>query len=737
MVVHSSFLVVRLHAGRKIFINAEALPPTARPPTAARRMRALAFIWFWCRMPVLSFLHMPWWGRGLVVLVISGAVVGGGMAVKRELQARNARRAAVVWDRVADQVARQDREGVCRSLEMIRQLTPADRLLAKWDEALRTGKADASDPAMVRFIMVESLRTDRIDDAVREAAVRVRSTPNDWQSRCILAHDAITKGEPDEARKHLAFLPSPFDIPETIGPGPILFAMTLKRQLGMPAPELMNYLIDRLLPALRSKDLQLIQVTERRQLLEGYVYAFEALDSHPDLSTFWVPAGQLGRLVLNDPVVPVEELVRLGQVFEAQIPLLRRLRDRKQFSSQDAERFERELDERIRETWAKVNARDPKAVDAYVGMARGFARAGKPADADAILNKGLDACGEQLELIRALALLRRSSDPKAALALIDKAVRSRPPDVALLQLLAETATLARRRDVILKACEDALSVQPGLPWACQLQARTLLDVGKPAEAVEALTPIRDTCATDVGLTELYVQAVAKAGAIDKLNEFFQRVLEGRQPALPLAGGTAALLNAHRPDLALPWAEKAFSLLPDEPQVHILLADTLRMRAEDGAPNWIPEHVNAAVREYQRISKKQPGNLAVVNNIAWLQLNALRQPNAAFDSAAPLRAREDSADLPPDLLETLGTIYLERGDLERAARLLERATEIDKRRPGFWINLARVYLKQDRPGDARACLDKAARLEKSPRETEEYLETLRQWKAATSKVAGAR
>jgi tetratricopeptide (TPR) repeat protein len=720
-----------------IVASAETLTPTARPPTAVRRMRALAVVWFWCRIPVLSFIHMPWWGRALVVVGIAAAVLGGGLAVRRELHARNTRRAAVVWDRVADQVVRQDREGLCRSLENIRLLTPDDRLLAKWDEALRTGKADSSDPGMVRFIMIENLRSDRLEGAVREAAVRVGTTPNDWQSRCILAHDALSKGEPEEARKHLGFLPSPFDLAQTIGPGPILFAMTLKRQLGVPAPELMDYLINRLLPALRSEDRQLIPVTERRQLLEGYVYAFDAFDANPDLSSYWVPAGQLGRLVLNDPVVPVEELIRLGQVFEAQLPLLRRLRDRKQFSPEEAERFQRELDERIRETWAKVNARDPKAADAYVGIARGFARAGKPADAEAIIKTGMGACGEQVELIKALVLLRRSTDPNGALALIVKAARDRPPDVTLYQLLAETATLARRRDLILQACEDALAVQPDLPWARPLQARTLLEVGKPAEAVEALTPIRDTCATDVGLTELYVQAAAKAGAFDKLNEYFQRVLAGRQPALPLAGGTAALLNAHRPDLALPWAEKAYSLAPHEPQVHILLADTLRMRAEDGAPNWNLDHVNVALREYQRIYKAHPGNLAVVNNIAWLQLNGLRQPNAAFESAAPLRAKEDNTDLPADFLETLGTIYLERGDLEKAARLLQRAIDIDRTRAGFWTNLARVFLKQDRPGDARGCLDKAARLEKSPREMEEYLQTLRQLKAKTSDLSDGR
>ena len=169
---------------------------------------------------------------------------------------------------------------------------------------------------------------------------------------------------------------------------------------------------------------------------------------------------------------------------------------------------------------------------------------------------------------------------------------------------------------------------------------------------------------------------------------------------------------------------------------MLLADALRMRAEDGAPQWNIDHVHAAIREYERIRKENSGNLAVVNNIAWLQLNGLRQPDAAFASAAPLRAKEETADLPTDFLETLATIYLERGDVEKAARLLERATRADPRRPGFWTNLARVYLKQDRPGDARVCLDNAGRLAKSPRETEEYLETLRLWQALTSKPTGA-
>ena len=147
--------------------------------------------------------------------------------------------------------------------------------------------------------MIENLRSDRLEGAVREAAVRVGTTPNDWQSRCILAHDAILKGEREEARKQLAFLPSPFDFAETIGPGPILFAMTLKRELGLPAPELMDYLINRLLPALRSKDLKLIQVTERRQLLEGYVYAFD----EPS-------AG--GRELLGGKGVGLAEMTQLG-----------------------------------------------------------------------------------------------------------------------------------------------------------------------------------------------------------------------------------------------------------------------------------------------------------------------------------------------------------------------------------------------------------------------------------------
>jgi Flp pilus assembly protein TadD len=117
---------------------------------------------------------------------------------------------------------------------------------------------------------------------------------------------------------------------------------------------------------------------------------------------------------------------------------------------------------------------------------------------------------------------------------------------------------------------------------------------------------------------------------------------------------------------------------------------------------------------------------VANNLAWLQLKGLGQPETALRTAAPLRAKEDAPDLPPAMLETLGAVYLEVGQEEKAARFLERAVRAPDPRPGYWTHLALAHLRLGRRDEARRCLDRAAALSKSPREAEEWNRVDRQW-----------
>jgi predicted Zn-dependent protease len=81
-----------------------------------------------------------------------------------------------------------------------------------------------------------------------------------------------------------------------------------------------------------------------------------------------------------------------------------------------------------------------------------------------------------------------------------------------------------------------------------------------------------------------------------------------------------------------------------------------------------------------------------------------------------------------MLETLGAIDLEIGQPERAAKLLEQATKARNPRPGYWTHLARAYLALGRRADAKRCLDRAGRLPRSVRESDELAAAVRAWEA---------
>ncbi|MEO0966579.1 MAG: tetratricopeptide repeat protein, partial [Planctomycetota bacterium] len=63
----------------------------------------------------------------------------------------------------------------------------------------------------------------------------------------------------------------------------------------------------------------------------------------------------------------------------------------------------------------------------------------------------------------------------------------------------------------------------------------------------------------------------------------------------------------------------------------------------------------------------------------------------------------------DIMNQLGGYWVDRGDLDRAALTLRRATDADASRPGPWASLGAVALRSGRPAEAVEMLDRAAAL----------------------------
>src|SRR5581483_10962965 len=351
----------------------------------------------------------------------------------------------------------------------------------------------------------------------------------------------------------------------------------------------------------------------------------------------------LGRQVLADPAAGPADLVRLGYLFENQLRLLAELRKRQLLPPADADRLAAELDGRIVATWTAVVERDPKQPAGHIGLALARYRAGAADEALAVLENGLKACGDRVELLAAFADLTRRRDPKAGLELLTRAARNRPTDPAVWRLVAQAAAAAGRPDVALAACDEALRLRPGQPWACRLRAGVLLDQGRATEAVAALEPVRAGLAADAAAAELYVAALCAAGTDAGLDPLFRDMTAKPNPAPGLTGGARALVRAGRPQTAAAWAGEAVRRAPDDVAARRLYADCLRARAEeDGAPGWNAVRVDEAVRAYEWVRDRLPHDLAVANDLAWLQLKGQGRPETALATAAPLRARESAA-----------------------------------------------------------------------------------------------
>ena len=184
--------------------------------------------------------------------------------------------------------------------------------------------------------------------------------------------------------------------------------------------------------------------------------------------------------------------------------------------------------------------------------------------------------------------------------------------------------------------------------------------GRPAEALAAYARALDK--------EPYHLAAARARA--SLLERQQRTAE----AIRLLEETARA----RPQLALP------------------LLDLAQMQERAGNPP-------AAVDAYRRAIEREPDSAGLMNNLAYL----LSGDPAGRDEALALAERAYArAPGSPAIADTLGWILYQKGELDRAERLLGQAAQAAPGLPAIRYHLGMVYAKQGKTAEARRELEEA-------------------------------
>jgi putative PEP-CTERM system TPR-repeat lipoprotein len=113
---------------------------------------------------------------------------------------------------------------------------------------------------------------------------------------------------------------------------------------------------------------------------------------------------------------------------------------------------------------------------------------------------------------------------------------------------------------------------------------------------------------------------------------------------------------------------------------------------------------AAARWYKSALKAQPNDSAILNNVAWV-LAQVKDPAALDYGVRALALAPDS----PEALDTVGWLYVERGDVVRGLELLNKAHILAPNASAIQLNLAKALIKAGQAEAARQQLELLAKL----------------------------
>jgi tetratricopeptide (TPR) repeat protein len=384
----------------------------------------------------------------------------------------------------------------------------------------------------------------------------------------------------------------------------------------------------------------------------------------------------------------------------------------------------------------------PRAADVMALLAAAYERAGsielaekQYADATNISN-----FSPQIGLQYVTFLRRRGNQDRADEVLNELIARS-PQDLALLKASAD-ARLERQDWAGAQAVAEQIERLSGSgALSAQISAAALSGRGDYANSIKILenTYSADSANSEKSSSALasLVNTMVRGQQSDRAVTFLQRLLKenpANAEARVLLG--TVLLSKNLPKDAVENYKAAISQQPKFAAAYVALASYhLRARNYDDAekvlrsglaqdPDDFSLHLtlagaleakgnyDGAIAEYELLLKQQPGSLVVANNLASL-LADRRADSASLERAYALAATLRKSPIPA-FKDTLGWIYLRRGEVKNAVPLLEDAATALSNQSMVQYHLGMAYLENSQTAKAADQFKKALGL--NPDET---------------------
>lgn len=355
----------------------------------------------------------------------------------------------------------------------------------------------------------------------------------------------------------------------------------------------------------------------------------------------------------------------------------------------------------------------PSSVRGLAGLAQTYAKMGRDQEAEQLLRRVVDANPKDANSLELAGELILTSDPKAALDLLQRAEAVQPSAHNELLIAHAYERLGQPEDSA-RYLSRAKSRAPRDPEVLRAAAGQYRDQGKYDEAIATLQAI-PTKTTDVQAELAYTYQLA--GKQPEAAALYTRLAKAAKGNIGLELSAAqAWINAGQPDAARPFLEAARQIDGNNYRLHAILGSVAESddRLQDAANEYklALDHLPARVQE---------GPLYPIE----LQLNLyevyIRQDDSAAAqqelkaAAASLQQVQVSESARPEMLRLRAVVESASGDFDAANRDLKEALSLSPGNVNSLMNLGSLLWKMGQKDAARDTFLKILELDHNNRQ----------------------
>jgi len=316
----------------------------------------------------------------------------------------------------------------------------------------------------------------------------------------------------------------------------------------------------------------------------------------------------------------------------------------------------------------------------------------------------LAALPDNPEIVEALGTAQQTAgDSNQALATFSKLASLRPDSPVPYVRLAEVQGGLKDYNAALESLNKALAIKPDLLEAQRGLIMLELVAGRVQPALAVAHQVQKQRPQEsVGYVlegDIYVYGKEWKKAAAAYRSGLKQTPTSSELAAKLHLALAAGGDPEAPKFAASWRK-------DHPK------DTLFLQhlAQDAMAR---KDYASALETYRTLSELTPNNATLLNNLAWAAKEA-KDPSA-------LQYAEQAHELAPNqpwIMDTLGTMLVDKGDAERGLALLQKAAAMAPETASIRLHLAQALIKTGQKDAAKRELDALTKLgDKFPAQAE--------------------